>query len=40
MDLEELPTPYLFDVIDYRRITHPPLLEHIERVGKVLFHKQ
>ena len=23
-DLEELPTPYSFDVIDYQRITHKP----------------
>ena len=34
-DLEELPTPYLFDVIDYQRITHEPLREHIDRVGKL-----
>ena len=38
-DLEELPTPYLFDVVDYNQITHPPLREHIDRVGKVLFEK-
>lgn len=39
MDLEELPTPYLFDVIDYRRITHQPLRDHIDRVGKLLFQQ-
>ena len=38
-DLEEMSTPYLFDVIDYQRITHIPLREHIERVGKVLFKR-
>lgn len=38
-DLEELPTPYLFDVVDYQRITHAPLREHIDRVGKVLFER-
>lgn len=38
-DLEELPTPYLFDVVDYQRITHMPLREHINRVGKVLFER-
>lgn len=38
-DLDELSTPYLFDVIDYQRITHEPLREHIDRVGKVLFQK-
>ena len=38
-DLEELPTPYLFDVVDYKRITHAPLRDHIDRVGQVLFEK-
>lgn len=38
-DLEDLPTPYLFDVVDYQRITHPPLREHIDRVGKLLYQK-
>jgi predicted nucleotidyltransferase len=36
-DLEALPTPYLFDVVDYQRITNLSLREHIDRVGKVLF---
>ena len=36
-DLEELPTPYLFDVVDYQRITNLPLREHIDRVGKLLW---
>ncbi len=36
-ELEDLPTPYLFDVLDYNRITYPPLREHIERVGKILY---
>jgi predicted nucleotidyltransferase len=39
IDLEELPTPYLFDVIDYQRITYEPLREHIDRVGKLLFQQ-
>ncbi len=38
-DLEELPTPYLFDVIDCQRITHEPLREHIDRAGKLLFQQ-
>ncbi len=38
-DLEDLPTPYMFDVVDYQRITHSPLREHIDRVGKVLFQR-
>lgn len=37
--LEELPTPYLFDVVDYCTITNPSLREHIDRVGKVLFER-
>lgn len=39
LDLEELPTPYLFDVIDYQKITHLPLKEHIDRVGKTLYFR-
>lgn len=39
IDLEELPTPYLFDVVDYQRITHEPLREHIDRVGKLFFNR-
>jgi predicted nucleotidyltransferase len=39
-DLEELSTPYIFDVIDYQRIAHSPLREHIDRVGKLLFHRK
>lgn len=38
-DLEELPTPYLFDVMDYQRITHTPLREHIDRVGIILYQR-
>jgi len=36
-ELELLSTPYIFDVIDYQRITSPALREHIDRVGKTLF---
>jgi uncharacterized protein len=39
-ELEELPTPYMFDVIDYRKITHQPLRDHIDRVGKILYQRQ
>ncbi len=34
--LDELPTPYLFDVVDYHAITHPPLKDHIDRYAKAL----
>ncbi len=38
-DLDGLPTPYLFDVVDYRHVTNSDLRSHIDRVGKVLFRK-
>lgn len=37
-DLDDLPTPYLFDVTDYNRISHQPLKEHIDRVGKTFYN--
>jgi predicted nucleotidyltransferase len=36
-DLEELPLPYRFEVQPVARITHPPLLAHIERVGICIY---
>lgn len=36
-DLEDLKTPYLFDVTDYDRISHQPLKAHIDRVGKLFY---
>jgi hypothetical protein len=36
-ELEELPLPYRFDVHALGAITYAPLLEHIERVGMVIF---
>ncbi len=39
LDLDELSTPYLFDVVDYRRLTNLNLRAHIDRVGKALFRK-
>jgi len=38
--LNDLPTPYLFDVTDYNRITHLPLKEHIDKYSKLLYDKQ
>ena len=34
--LDELPTPYMYDVIDYKAITHLPLKTHIDCYGKEL----
>lgn len=31
--LDQLPTPYLFDVTHWESLRYPPLREHIERVG-------
>jgi predicted nucleotidyltransferase len=39
LDLEELPTPYIFDVCDLKYLTNPSLYDHIKRVGK-LFYKR
>ena len=35
--LEDLPLPYRFDVHALAAITHAPLLEHISRVGQVIY---
>lgn len=34
---EETPLPYMFDVIDRRSINEQALLDHIERVGVVIY---
>jgi uncharacterized protein len=36
---EEKPLPYFFDVIHYESITESHLIEHIDRVGVVLYSK-
>lgn len=36
-ELEELPLPYRFDVQPLARISHPPLREHIDRVGICIY---
>jgi len=36
-ELENLSTPYIFDVIDYAHIQNAGLKEHIDSVSKVLF---
>ena len=33
-DLEQLSTPYTYDVVAYQTIEHPQLKDHIDRVGK------
>lgn len=38
--LENLPTPYLFDVTHYETLKHEGLKAHIDRVGVVLYQRQ
>lgn len=35
--LDELPTPYLFDVTHYETLQHQGLKDHIDRVGVVIY---
>ncbi|GAX60314.1 DNA polymerase, beta-like region [Candidatus Scalindua japonica] len=37
MELDELPTPYLFNVTNYYKLKHLELKEHIDRVGIVFY---
>lgn len=37
---EEKPLPYFFDVVHYEAIKEPRLIEHIDRVGVVLYSKE
>lgn len=38
--LDELPTPYLFDVTHYETLRHAELKAHIERVGVVFYQRR
>jgi predicted nucleotidyltransferase len=38
--LDELPTPYLFDVTHYETLRHTGLREHIERVGVFIYERE
>ena len=38
-DLEDLNTPYLFDVSMFHQLNAPDLEEHIKRVGQVFYSK-
>jgi predicted nucleotidyltransferase len=38
-ELDELPLPYTFDVQAYDAIRHPPLREHINRVGQSFYSR-
>jgi uncharacterized protein len=38
--LDELPTPYLFDVTHYDSLKHEGLKAHIDRVGVVIYESK
>lgn len=38
-EIDELETPYMFDITDYNTIQNTDLKEHINRVGKVFFER-
>ena len=38
-ELDSLPTPYLFDITDYKRINENALKEHIDKFGAVFYKK-
>jgi predicted nucleotidyltransferase len=38
--LEELPTPYLFDVTHYESLRNEELKSHIDRVGKIIYMRK
>jgi predicted nucleotidyltransferase len=40
MELDELPTPYLFDVTDYNTLKNSELKDHIDRVGIIFYEKK
>ncbi len=40
LELNDLPLPYVFDLKALADVTHAPLLEHIRRVGVVVFEAQ
>jgi len=39
LDLADLDTPFLFDVLDLARISSDELKEHIQKNGVVLYEK-
>lgn len=38
-EIEDLNTPYLFDISIYDQLNSPDLEEHINRIGKVFYRK-
>jgi len=40
LDIDDLDTPYLFDISIFDKLKSPDLEEHINRVGQVFYKKQ
>lgn len=40
LEIDELNTPYLFDISLFRNLNSPDLEEHVNRVGKVFYKKE
>jgi predicted nucleotidyltransferase len=40
LDIDELNTPYLFDISVFQSIRSASLMEHIDRVGQTLYKKE
>ncbi|MEZ4900562.1 MAG: nucleotidyltransferase domain-containing protein [Spirosomataceae bacterium] len=40
LDIDDLNTPYLFDISVFETLHAPSLIAHINRVGKVFYRKQ
>lgn len=38
-ELDQLPTPYKFDVIDYKMLSHEKMLESIDKYGHIFYEK-
>ncbi len=39
-EIDELNTPYLYDVSIFSKLSNPEFIEHIHRVGKIFYQKK
>ncbi|MBO6257138.1 nucleotidyltransferase domain-containing protein [bacterium] len=39
-ELDDLPTPYMFDVTDYKALTHEGMKKSIDTDGKLFYQKE
>lgn len=40
LDLDDLPTPYMFDVTNYKTLTHEVMKNSIDRDGKIFYLRE